>query len=174
MKTRHAIVDTDFGPITLVATATPTGDAISGLYFRSHHRRPGPDALGPQIPVAEDALLTEAATQLIDYLDGRRLEFALPLAADGDEFQMRVWEILDRIPRGTTTTYGAIAEQLGDKKLAWQVGQAVGANPLCIIVPCHRVVGANGSLTGYAGGLKRKQSLLTLEESDARVAGRLF
>jgi methylated-DNA-[protein]-cysteine S-methyltransferase len=78
------------------------------------------------------------------------------------------------IPRGETTTYGRIAEQLGDRTLAQQVGQAVGANPLCIFVPCHRVVGSNGSLTGYAGGLKRKQALLELEESAQVSTARLF
>lgn len=174
MKTRHAVVETDFGPITVVATSTPSGQAISGLYFRSHIRRPRQETFGPEIPAREDPLLAEAATQLVDYLDGRRLDFDLPLAAEGDEFQRKVWKILDRIPRGTTTTYGAIADELGDKALAWQVGQAVGANPLCLLVPCHRVVGAGGSLTGYAGGLARKKALLALEEVDARVAGRLF
>lgn len=174
MQTRHTVVDTGLGPITLVATQTTDGDAISGLYFRSHRRRPAQESFGPAIPVVEDPLLAEAATQLLDYLGGRRLDFDLPLAIVGDEFHRQVWAVLDRIPRGTTTTYGAIAEKLGDKSLAWQVGQAVGANPLCVIVPCHRVLGSSGSLTGYAGGLARKQALLTLEESDAKVAGRLF
>ena len=174
MRTRHAIVETDLGPLTLVATRTSGRDAISGLYFRSHILRPSHDTFGPEIPAAEDPLLSEGATQLIDYLAGRRLTFDLPFVAEGDRFQRQVWTIVDRIPRGATTTYGAIAEDLGDKALAWQVGQAVGANPLCIFVPCHRVVGADGSLAGYAGGLKRKQALLTLEEADASVAGRLF
>ena len=174
MRTRHTTVDTGIGPITLVATRTAAGDAISGLYFRSHIRRPAQDTFGPEVPAAEDPLLSEAATQLVDYLDGRRLDFDLPLIAEGDELQRKVWMILGEIPRGFTTTYGAIAEELGDKALAWEVGQAVGSNPLCIFVPYHRVVGADGSLTGYAGGLKRKQALLTLEETDATVAGRLF
>ena len=174
MNTRHTVVATDFGPITLVAAATVDGDAIVGLYFRNHRRRPPQETFGPEIPASEDPRLAEAATQLRDYRDGRRVDFDLPLAAEGSGFQERVWAILDRIPRGATTTYGAIAEQLGDKALAWDVGQAVGANPLCILVPCHRVVGATGALTGYAGGLERKQALLALEETDARVAGRLF
>ncbi|WP_418060014.1 methylated-DNA--[protein]-cysteine S-methyltransferase [Pimelobacter simplex] len=174
METRHTVVDTDLGPITLVATRGPDGDAVSGLYFRSHRRRPAAADLGTAVPVAEDPLLGEAATQLVDYLGGRRLAFELPLAAAGDAFQQQVWTLLGLIPRGTTTTYGEIAARLGDRSLAWQVGQAVGANPLCVIVPCHRVIGANGSLTGYAGGLRRKQALLALEEQDARVAGRLF
>jgi methylated-DNA-[protein]-cysteine S-methyltransferase len=111
---------------------------------------------------------------LSDYLAGKRAEFELPLAAEGDAFQRVVWDIVARIPHGETTTYGRIAEQLGDRSLAQQVGQTVGANPLCIFVPCHRVVGVNGSLTGYAGGLKRKQALLELEEPAQVSAARLF
>jgi methylated-DNA-[protein]-cysteine S-methyltransferase len=121
-----------------------------------------------------DGLLDEAARQLLDYVAGRRTEFGLPLAADGDAFQHAVWDIVNDIPFGATTTYGRIAEQLGDRTLAQKVGQAVGANPLCIIVPCHRVLGANGSLTGYAGGLKRKAALLELERPARVSAGRLF
>jgi methylated-DNA-[protein]-cysteine S-methyltransferase len=98
----------------------------------------------------------------------------MPLAAAGDTFQRLVWDEVAAIPRGQTTTYGRIAEQLGDRGLAYRVGQAVGANPLCIFVPCHRVVGANGALTGYAGGLQRKQALLELEEPAEVSAGRLF
>jgi methylated-DNA-[protein]-cysteine S-methyltransferase len=100
--------------------------------------------------------------------------FDLPLAVDGDEFQRRVWAMLDEIPFGETTTYGELAERLGDKALAQRVGQAVGHNPLSIVVPCHRVVGKDGKLTGYAGGLKRKQFLLDLEEPAAVKSERLF
>jgi methylated-DNA-[protein]-cysteine S-methyltransferase len=121
-----------------------------------------------------DRLLIEAARQLLDYLDGRRDGFDLPLHATGDEFNHEVWEIITGIPFGQTTTYGAIAERLGGKTLAREVGQAVGANPLCIFIPCHRVVGADGSLTGYAGGLARKRALLQLEEPAAVAAGQLF
>jgi methylated-DNA-[protein]-cysteine S-methyltransferase len=92
----------------------------------------------------------------------------------GDDFQQRVWAILREIPYGTTTTYGAIAGRLGDKALAQRVGQAVGRNPLSIVVPCHRVVGSNGWLTGYAGGLERKRRLLDLEQPMDARAGRLF
>jgi methylated-DNA-[protein]-cysteine S-methyltransferase len=105
---------------------------------------------------------------------GKRTQFDLPLAAAGSGFQHAVWDIVKRIPRGETTTYGRIAEQIGDRTLAWQVGQAVGANPLCILIPCHRVVGSTGSLTGYAGGLKRQQALLALEEPSRLSAARLF
>ncbi|GAA1618148.1 hypothetical protein GCM10009744_00900 [Kribbella alba] len=85
-----------------------------------------------------------------------------------------MWALLDEIPFGETTTYGELAERLGDQTLAQQVGKAVGQNPLSIVVPCHRVVGKDGKLTGYAGGLKRKQFLLDLEEPATVKAGRLF
>jgi methylated-DNA-[protein]-cysteine S-methyltransferase len=159
MNTRHAVVQTSLGPITLVAT----GAALTGLYFRNHVRRPPQESFGPELPAGGDPLLGEVADQLQDYLAGRRRRFELPTAAVGDDFQQAVWAVVRGVQPGETTTYGRIAEQLGDRALAWQVGQALGANPLCIIVPCHRVVGADGSLTGYAGGLRRKRALLALE-----------
>lgn len=170
MNTRHVVIGTDLGPITLVAK----DDAVTGLYFRHHVRRPSQETFGPEVVDPTDPLLDEAARQLRDYLAGRRREFDLPLAAEGDAFQHAVRDIVKSIRCGDTTTYGRIAEQLGDRSLAQQVGQAVGANPLCIFVPCHRVVGSNGSLTGYAGGLKRKRALLELEEPSQISAGRLF
>jgi methylated-DNA-[protein]-cysteine S-methyltransferase len=171
MSTRHAVVDTlALGEVTLVAR----DDSIVGLYFRHHWFRPADEVLGVRVEVAGDALLAEAARQLDEYLDGSRTAFDLPTEADGDEFQERVWRLLGQIPRGETVTYGELAARLGDRSLAQQVGQAVGRNPLCVIVPCHRVVGANGRLTGYAGGLGRKQALLALEEPPSVVAGKLF
>ncbi|MEV7238942.1 methylated-DNA--[protein]-cysteine S-methyltransferase [Streptomyces sp. NPDC051020] len=170
MNTRNTVVDTTLGPVTIVAA----GDAVTGLYFAHHVRRPAQGTFGTKVPAEADPLLAEAARQLGEYLAGTRREFDLPLVAAGNEFQHRVWDILATIPFGESTTYGAIAEQLGDKLLAYQVGQAVGANPLCVFVPCHRVLGANGKLTGYAGGLPRKQALLELEEPAPVVAGRLF
>lgn len=170
MPIRHGVVDTDLGPITLVAE----DEAVAGLYFRQHIRRPAREAFGPEVTASSDPLLGEAARQLRDYLAGERTEFDLPLAAHGGPFQHAVWDVVAHIPRGQTTSYGRIAEQLGDRALAYRVGQAVAANPLCILVPCHRVVSARGALTGYAGGLKRKQWLLTLEEPAPVSAGRLF
>ncbi|MEV6124068.1 methylated-DNA--[protein]-cysteine S-methyltransferase [Streptomyces sp. NPDC052077] len=170
MSTRHVMVETYLGPITVVAK----GGAISGLYFEHHVRRPSQEAFGPEADDGKDLLLNEAVRQLCDYLAGRRRDFDLPLAAEGDAFQHTVWDIVKSVRRGRTTTYGRIAEQVGDRSLAQKVGQAVGANPLCIFVPCHRVVGSTGALTGYAGGLKRKQALLELEEPPASDAGRLF
>ncbi|MGH3381196.1 MAG: methylated-DNA--[protein]-cysteine S-methyltransferase [Actinoallomurus sp.] len=170
MSTRHTVVDTTLGSITLVAH----GDAIRGLCFRHHIRRPAQEMFGLEASIVDDTLLAEASGQLVDYLAGRRREFGLPCAAEGDAFQHAVWSIVSEIPFGETTTYGRIAERLGDRALAHRVGQAVGANPLCIIVPCHRVLGVNGSLTGYAGGLERKRALLVLEEPAQVSAGRLF
>ena len=170
MHTRYTVIDTVLGPVTVVAR----GEALVGLYFEEHVRRPAQETLGPHIPAAADGLFADAAGQLHDYLAGRRTAFALPLAPAGDDFQHAVWALVDAVPRGSTTTYGAIARRLGDPHLAQRVGQAVGSNPLCILIPCHRVVGADGSLTGYAGGLPRKRALLDLEEPPEVTATRLF
>ncbi len=170
MSTRHTVVDTDLGPVTIVAD----GDAITGLYFDRHARRPPRETFGPRAPAAGDSLLGKACRQLLEYLAGQRTAFELPLDAGGDGFQRSVWQIVSGVPYGRTTTYGEIAARLGDRTLARNVGQAVGANPLCVLVPCHRVVGANGALTGYAGGRSRKRALLELEEPAAGATGRLF
>ncbi|MEV6522391.1 methylated-DNA--[protein]-cysteine S-methyltransferase [Longispora sp. NPDC051575] len=170
MNARHTVVDTTLGQVTIVASDT----AITGLYFPDHTRRPGQEAFGREVGVEGDALLSMAATQLHEYLGGTRHEFDLPLHAAGAAFQHTVWGMVAEIPFGETTTYGAIAERLGDKAMSQRVGQAVGANPLCVFVPCHRVLGATGKLTGYAGGLERKQTLLELEEPAQVRAGRLF
>ncbi len=170
MNTRHAIVDTVLGDLTLVAT----DDALVGVYFPHHWTRPSREAFGRRVEVHDVPLLDTTRTQLNDYLGGRRTSFDLPTAAGGDEFQHRVWAMLAEIPFGATRTYGELADLMGDRALAWAVGQAVGQNPLSIVVPCHRVVGKNGGLTGYAGGIRRKQFLLDLEELPAATAGRLF
>ena len=108
------------------------------------------------------------ATQLAEYFAGTRTAFDLPLAPIGTPFEQRVWEHLQTIPYGETTTYGEIARELGS--VARAVGRANGANPISIIVPCHRVIGANGSLTGYAGGLPTKHQLLAHERGVASLA----
>ncbi|MEU0094587.1 methylated-DNA--[protein]-cysteine S-methyltransferase [Kribbella sp. NPDC006257] len=170
MYNRHAVAATQLGQLTLVAS----DGALTGIYFPHHWVKPDPAALGDKVELADDLLLAEVARQLAEYLAGERMAFDLPVAVGGDEFQRRVWAMLDEIPFGETTTYGELAERLGDKALAQRVGQAVGHNPLSIVVPCHRVVGKDGKLTGYAGGLKRKQFLLDLEEPAAVKAERLF
>ena len=170
MNTRHAIVPTVLGDLTLVAAA----DALVGVYYPHHWTRPARDGFGTGVDARDDVLLDWAWIQLTEYLAGSRTAFELPTAARGDHFQRRVWAMLEEIPFGATTTYGELAARLGDKSLAQEVGQVVGHNPLSIIVPCHRVLGKDGRLTGYAGGLKRKQFLLELEEPALVRAGRLF
>ncbi|MCL3836594.1 methylated-DNA--[protein]-cysteine S-methyltransferase [Aeromicrobium duanguangcaii] len=121
------------------------------------------DAEPDGAPVADD-LLDEVERQLGEYFAGERREFDLPLAADGTEFQKKVWAYLRKVPYGETVTYGQIATDLGyEPGISRAVGAANGANPIPIIVPCHRVIGSNGRLTGYAGGFERKQILLDLE-----------
>ena len=170
MNTRHAVIESPLGELTLVAE----DDALTGLYFPHHWYRPVDGPLGERVDAGSDALLAQAQTQLTDYLAGRRHGFNLPTRLRGDEAQQRVWHLLSTIPYGETLTYGELAAALADGTTAQEVGQAVGRNPLSIIVPCHRVVGKNGQLTGYAGGLKRKQLLLELEEPSEVKAARLF
>lgn len=122
----------------------------------------GATATGHRTP---DPLLDRAEQQLGEYFAGDRQDFDLPLANDGSEFQQKVWSELLRIPFGQTATYGEIAARLGyDNTVARAVGAANGANPIPIVVPCHRVIGSDGTLTGYAGGIERKTALLHLEQ----------
>lgn len=172
---RHAVIDTKIGDLTLSAALDATGnDAITGLYFPQHWHLPADEHLGTRTTLEADPLLATAARQLAEYLDGERTSFDFPMSTSGDAFQERVWALLRQLPFGETTTYGELAERLGDRSLARMVGQAVGRNPLSIFVGCHRVVGKDGKLTGYAGGLERKQFLLALEETADAKAERLF
>jgi methylated-DNA-[protein]-cysteine S-methyltransferase len=170
MNTRHAVIDSTLNELTLVAD----DDALTGVYFRHHWHRPAEDAFGPRVDADSDTLLAEARNQLTDYLAGDRHDFDLPVKLHGNAAQKLVWALLITIPFGETVTYGELAVSLADGTTAQEVGQAVGRNPLSIIVPCHRVVGRDGQLTGYAGGLKRKQFLLELEEPSEVKAARLF
>ncbi|WP_325168255.1 methylated-DNA--[protein]-cysteine S-methyltransferase [Corynebacterium macginleyi] len=111
-----------------------------------------------------DEMFVLAKVELDEFLAGERKTFDLPVRTPGYEFSERVWAMLREIPYGETTTYGALAERLGNGRLAQRVGQAVGRNPVSIVAPCHRVVGAGGSLTGYEGEPDRKRFLLELEE----------
>ena len=170
MTRRHAVIDSPLGELTLVAD----GATLTGVYFRHHWHPPTAEALGRRVEPAADRLLRRAADQLHEYLTGERSAFDLPIALVGDPCQRRIWELLADIGYGGTTTYGELAAALADGTTAYEVGQAVGRNPLSIVVPCHRVVGKDGALTGYAGGLKRKRFLLDLEEPAPAAAGRLF
>lgn len=157
--TRHIIAPTSLGALTLVAS----GPALTGVYFPGHWYKPRAATFGPRVAAPNDPLLANAGYQIQQYLAGERAAFDLPTATHGDAFQERVWAALREIPYGETITYGELAKSLGDGVLPHEVGQAVGRNPLSIIVPCHRVVGKHGKLTGYAGGLERKRALLELE-----------
>ncbi len=170
MQTRHTVIASPVGELTLVAD----GDTLTGVYFRGHWHPPKAEALGSHVDPAADELFSRAAAQLHEYLVGDRTEFELPVVLVGDPRLRRVWALLDDIGYGKTKTYGELAAELGDGTTAYEVGQAVGRNPLSIVVPCHRVVGRGGALTGYAGGLKRKRFLLDLEEPAPALAGKLF
>lgn len=156
---RHAQVETALGELTLVAEE----DALTGLYFPGHWHLPATSAFGVGVEATADEVFVRTKIELDDYLAGERQTFDVPTRTRGDEFSERVWAMLKEIPHGTTTTYGALAERLGNRRLARRVGQAVGRNPISVLIPCHRVIGADGSLAGYAGGLERKQWLLELE-----------
>jgi methylated-DNA-[protein]-cysteine S-methyltransferase len=170
MQTRHTVIDSPLGELTLTAD----GDNLTGVYFQHHWHPPTTAALGRCVQSAADELFRRASEQLHDYLAGDRTHFDLPTAAVGDPRQRRIWALLTDINYGQTRTYGELAAELADGTTAYEVGQAVGRNPLSIVVPCHRVVGKDGALTGYAGGLKRKRFLLDLEEPAPAACGRLF
>jgi methylated-DNA-[protein]-cysteine S-methyltransferase len=155
---RHTFTS-PLGPMTVAAHDT----ALVGVWFDGQQHQPGFDAW---TPTDAHPILREATRQLQDYFAGQRKTFDLPLDFQtGTPFQQAVWCALCDIPRGTTVSYGTISQRIGKPTAVRAVGAAIGRNPLGIVVPCHRVVGANGSLTGYAGGLDRKIALLTLEGS---------
>ncbi|MDT0442261.1 methylated-DNA--[protein]-cysteine S-methyltransferase [Streptomyces johnsoniae] len=166
MSTTHTVIDSPLGELTAVAV----DGALTGLYFEGHLRMPEVSAFGERT----DAGFEEVRRQLAEYFAGGRTRFDLSLAPRGNAFQQRVWRLLVDIPFGETRTYGALAGELGDPGLAQAVGAANGRNPVSIVVPCHRVVGAGGALTGYAGGLERKRFLLDLEEPALVREERLF
>jgi methylated-DNA-[protein]-cysteine S-methyltransferase len=167
-QTVHAVLDTPTGPVTVVGSG---GALVRVLLEGTRAPRPGERRdLGPR----DDEALSDAMGQLEEYFAGRRTAFDLELAPVGSAFQRLVWDGLRRIPFGETRSYGEVAVDIGlDPRTASRaVGAANGANPLAVVVPCHRVIGADGSLVGFAAGVERKRWLL---EHEARVAGtRLF
>jgi methylated-DNA-[protein]-cysteine S-methyltransferase len=148
------------GPLgPMIVAATPRG--IAGIWFEGQRHMPDHSAWPLQ---AGHPLLEKAIEQLADYFAGRRTNFDLALDLQGGTpFQQAVWQALLAIPRGGTTSYGVLSRGIGQPAAVRAVGAAVGRNPISIVVPCHRVLGADGSLTGYAGGLDRKTALLKLE-----------
>lgn len=126
------------------------------------------------IPMPASELLTLAKNQLDEYFAGQRQEFTLPLKPMGTEFQQKVWQELSFIPYGTTISYQEVANRLGDPKSIRAAARANGQNPIAIIIPCHRVIGTHGEMTGYAGGIQRKKDLLTLEGAEVMKQMNLF
>lgn len=145
------------GPLTLVAT----DGALSGLYMTDQRHRPPLESFG--VPDAD--ALQPAIAQLQEYFAGQRTSFDVPLRLSGTDFQQTVWDALREIPYGDTESYGQLAARIGRPAASRAVGLANGKNPISIIVPCHRVIGSGGSLTGYGGGLDRKQRLLAFERA---------
>jgi methylated-DNA-[protein]-cysteine S-methyltransferase len=153
----HWVLTTRLGELTVVHE----GGVLTGLYFPRHWPRPDRASFG----VRADRGSEKVARQLHEYLAGDRCVFDLPIEARGAEFDRHVWDLIMQVPYGQTTTYGDLARRLGVGTDPRDVGAAVGRNPLCILIPCHRVVGSTGSLTGYAGGLHRKRELLRIEHA---------
>jgi len=158
----HVVIDSPIGPLTLVAA----DGRLTGLYMDAQRYRPGDEVLGS--PGDENAEpFASAADQLDAYFAGQLTDFDLPLAPAGTQFQRTVWAALRQIPYGETWSYGQLAGKIGSPAAVRAVGLANGRNPIAVVVPCHRVIGADGSLTGYGGGLSRKRFLLDLEAGQA-------
>ena len=155
--------DSPLGPLLLARTAA----GLAGAWFEQQKHHPG-EMSAPTDDA--DPLLREAAAQLAAYFAGDRAHFDLPLDLHGTAFQRSVWKELLHIAPGSTSTYGAIATRLGLATASRAVGAAVGRNPVSVIVPCHRVVGSGGALTGYAGGLDRKTRLLAIESGTTQLS----
>lgn len=153
----RAPFDSPLGPMVLCAS----DQALLGLWFDGQKHQPNH---GVWRQVGDHPVLNQARTQLAEYFSGARRQFELPLdLTSGTAFQQQVWRSLLDIPMGQTLSYGALSQRIGKPAAVRAVGSAVGRNPLSIVVPCHRVLGRNGDLTGYAGGLERKIALLQLE-----------
>jgi len=153
MRSTYFTYDTEYGKITIVSD----GEAITQI---KHEGK-----LKPDCPKEETAIIRQAINELNEYFSGKRQRFDVPIKLNGTDFHRSVWEALMKIPYGEIVTYKYIAESLGKPKASRAVGQANNRNPIWIIIPCHRVVGANGKLTGYDGGVDMKEKLLKLEGS---------
>ncbi|MGF6767908.1 methylated-DNA-[protein]-cysteine S-methyltransferase [Paraburkholderia sp. GAS199] len=158
-KFTYKVVPSPVGKLTLVASAS----ALVAILWEKE--RPGRVRLGSMVEASDDATLLEVERQLGQYFKGERNKFDVPLQFIGTEFQKKVWSALLEIPYGETRTYGEIAVKIGNPKAVRAVGAANGRNPISIIAPCHRVIGSSGELTGFAGGLDTKETLLVLEDA---------
>jgi methylated-DNA-[protein]-cysteine S-methyltransferase len=162
--TRFTEMESPIGSLLVRGTAL----GLTGLFMDKH--RHGPDAAEQLGWQRDDASFKEARAQLTDYFAGRRKTFDLAIDREslgGTPFQRSVWSELEKIPYGVTISYGELARRIGNQNAVRAVGLANGRNPLSIVVPCHRVIGANGTLTGYGGGLERKRWLLDFEQGGA-------
>jgi methylated-DNA-[protein]-cysteine S-methyltransferase len=157
----YTTIESPIGELLLVSD----GDALRGLYMQDGRK---PRTIGAGW-VPSPAPFADVKTQLEEYFAGRRTTFDVQLAAQGAPFEREVWHALEEIPYGETVSYGEIARRVGQPTAARAVGTANGRNPIAVIVPCHRVIGANGTLTGYGGGLERKRLLLELEHGQAHL-----
>lgn len=151
----HFLMESPLGTLTLVNS----DGVLSGLYLPDHLRGPTAASLGQR----SRAGFAQVRAELSEYFDRQRTQFTVPLAPVGTPFQQSVWALLRDIPYGETRTYAQLADALGQRAAIRAVGLANGRNPISIVIPCHRVIGSDGSLTGYAGGLERKRKLLELE-----------
>ncbi|MBZ6140742.1 methylated-DNA--[protein]-cysteine S-methyltransferase [Streptomyces olivaceus] len=156
---QHTVIDSPYGALTLVAE----DGVLCGLYMTGQRHRPPEESFGAR----DECPFAGAEEQLEAYFAGELKEFGLPLRLSGTPFQRTVWDQLRKIPYGETRTYGQLADALGNPAASRAVGLANGRNPIGIVVPCHRVIGASGGLTGYGGGLERKQRLLDFERGSA-------
>jgi methylated-DNA-[protein]-cysteine S-methyltransferase len=161
MTRTHTVVRSPIGPLTVVRE----DEALVGLYMAVSRRPLDPEVTGQR----SDHGFEDVTAQLGEYFAGTRTTFDLSLRPVGNDFQLAVWDQLARIPYGETRSYGHVARALGDPGAAQAVGAANGRNPLSIVVPCHRVIGADGTLVGYGGGLTRKRFLLDLEQRGDRL-----
>lgn len=169
MTPRHTLIDSPIGQLTLVAE----GGVLTGIFFEGHWHLPPLESFGGKAP-EDDPVFGAVQGQLAEYFRGERTVFDFQYKATGNSFQKKIWARLEQIPYGATTTYGDLAAELGEPGLAQAVGSAVGRNPLSIVIPCHRVVGKGGKLTGYAGGVPNKLFLLELEEPATVKESKLF
>ena len=156
MKYYYTVMRSPVGDITLISDA----DSLCAIYWPNQK----PDGKKfPELEKKDSKVLRSAAKQLNGYFKGKRMEFDLPLRPVGTDFQEQVWQALTTIGYGETVSYGDIANHIKNPKAVRAVGAAIGRNPISIIIPCHRVIGSNGKLTGFAGGLSTKEFLLNLE-----------
>jgi methylated-DNA-[protein]-cysteine S-methyltransferase len=164
--TVYSLLDSPIGELLL----TGDGKFVTGIWMQSHRS----EWKRTKTLRRDDGALADARKQLTEYFNGERSDFDFPLAPEGTSFQRKVWNALCDIPYGETISYGELARRIGQPTAARAVGLANGSNPLPIVVPCHRVIGADGSLTGFGGGIERKRWLLAHEKRHSKQAGDLF